>query len=184
MWDVVPTDRSTHGTLTYNTHPSLDDALAFRDQVYASGGAVVSFDIENAESRSLDENPREGFADTHIEFIQFTMGPNGSGVAFPWEGRYREIAGDILRSPNTKCGHNTWLFDQRVLKAARAREGLDLNCRGAVHGTPQMFHHWQPALPAHLQFAASFICLPFPWKHLTVPNLSWTPPTRRTILLS
>jgi hypothetical protein len=95
------------------------------------------------------------------------MGPNGSGVAFPWEGRYREIAGDLLRSPNTKCGHNTWLFDQRVLKAAGAREGLDLNCRGAVHDTPQTFHHWQPDLPAHLQFAASFICFPFPWKHLT-----------------
>ena len=156
-----------HGTLTYNTHPSLDDALAFRDQVYASGGAVVPFVIKTAESRSLDEDAREGFADTHIELIQFAVGSNGSGVAFPWEGRYREIAGDILRSPNTKCGHNAWLFDQRVLKAARAREGLDLNCRGAVHDTPQMFHHWQPALPAHLQFAASFICLPFPWKHLT-----------------
>ena len=30
-----------------------------------------------------------------------------------------------------------------------------------------MFHHWQPDLPAHLQFAASFIRFPFPWKHLT-----------------
>ena len=126
---------------------------------------MVSFDIETAESRSLDEDAREGFAHTHIELIQFAMGSNGSGVAFPWEGRY-QIVGDILRSPNTKCGHNTWLFDQRVLKAAGAREGLDLKCRGAVHDTPQTFHHWQPDLTAHLQFAASFIRFPCPWKHL------------------
>jgi hypothetical protein len=77
---------------------------------------VVSLDVETAESRSLDEDAREGFADPHIELIQFAVGPNGSGVAFPCVGRYCEIAGGILGSPNTKCGHNTWLFDQRVLK--------------------------------------------------------------------
>jgi len=141
---------------------------------------VVSFDIEAAESRSLDEDAREGFADTHIEFIRFAVGPNGSGVAFPWVGQYREIAGDILRSPNTKCSHNTWLFDQRVLKAAGAREGLDLNCREAVHDTPQIFHHRQPDLPAHLQFAASFIRFPFPWKHLTATVQPHSPTASRS----
>ena len=53
------------------------------------------------------------------------------------------------------------------LKLLEHREGLDLNCREAVHDTPQIFHHRQPDLPAHLQFAASFIRFPFPWKHLT-----------------
>src|SRR5262249_21165555 len=37
--------------------------------------------------------------------------------------------------------------------------------------TLQMFHHWQPDLPAHLQFAAQFIRFPFPWKHLAGTDL-------------
>jgi hypothetical protein len=42
---------------------------------------------------------------------------------------------------------------------------------GTLHDTLQMFHHWQPDLPAHLQFAASFANFPFPWKHLAGTEL-------------
>jgi hypothetical protein len=36
-----------------------------------------------------------------------------------------------------------------------------------------MFHHWQPDLPAHLQFCAQFVQFPFPWKHLAATNLEF-----------
>jgi hypothetical protein len=72
-----------------------------------------------------------------------------------------------------KCGHNVWLFDNKVLRAAGEREGLDLLPRGVIHDTLQMFHHWQPDLPAHLQFAAGFVQFPFPWKHLAGTDLEF-----------
>jgi hypothetical protein len=68
---------------------------------------------------------------------------------------------------------NCWLFDNKVLRAAGEREGLDLAPRGVVHDTLQMFHHWQPDLPAHLQFAASFVSYPFPWKHLAASHIEF-----------
>jgi len=66
-----------------------------------------------------------------------------------------------------------WLFDNKVLRAAGEREGLDLTPRGVIHDTLAMFHHWQPDLPAHLQFAASFVQFPFPWKHLAGSHIEF-----------
>lgn len=165
LFNVVPSDPATHGGLRYATHPSLDEARAFAISVADSSAAVVSYDLETAESASLDEDAREGFEDTHIRLVQFCTGA-GTGIAFPWEGGYREVAGGILRGRNVKVGHNVWTFDNKVLRAAGEREGLDLAPRGTIHDTLAMFHHWQPDLPAHLQFAASFVQFPFPWKHL------------------
>ena len=164
LWGVIPDDRSTHGTLDYRTTPSLDEALSLVEQVRQRPAAVVSYDIETAESTSLDEDAREGFQDTVIRLIQFCIEP-GRAFAFPWEGRYRQIAAQLLATPNTKCGHNVWLFDNKVIRAAGEREGIDLTINGTIHDTLQMFHHWQPDLIAHLQAAAQFVSFPFPWKH-------------------
>jgi len=172
LWGVIPSDRSTHGPLSYSTHPSLDEALAFSRLVLGRSGAVVSYDLETYESASLDEDAREGFQDTQLRLIQFCVEP-GRAIAFPWEGGYREAAQQILHSPNVKVGHNTWLFDQKVLRAVGEREGLDLNPRGVIHDTLQMFHHWQPDLPAHLQFCAQFVSFPFPWKHLAGTDIEF-----------
>lgn len=173
LWNVDPKEPSTHGKLLeYRTRPSLDDARSFLRQVRESSGAVVSYDIETSESSSLDEDAREGFMDTYIKLIQFSTGAN-SGIAFPWEGEYRTIASEILRTPNTKCGHNVWLFDNKVLRAAGEREGIDLIPRGVIHDTLQMFHHWQPDLPAHLQFCAQFVSFPFPWKHMASNDIEF-----------
>lgn len=172
LWGVVPTDRTTHGTLEYNTHPSLDDARSFALKVLAEGNAPVAYDIETSESASLDEDAREGFVDTTIQLVQFSMA-SGVGIAIPWADGYRDVVSTVLGSPNLKCGHNVWLFDNKVLRAAGEREGLDLRPRGVIHDTLQMFHHWQPDLPAHLQFAASFIRFPFPWKHLAGTDIEF-----------
>jgi uracil-DNA glycosylase family 4 len=172
LWNVDSKERSTHGEIEYQTHPSLDLAREFRNRVRSERSLVLSYDIETVESTSLDEDAREGFQDTNIRLVQFSVEP-GKAIALPWEPGFREISQELLLSPNVKCGHNVWLFDNKVLRAAGEREGLDLNPRGTIHDTLQMFHHWQPDLPAHLQFAASFVQFPFPWKHLAVSDLEF-----------
>jgi uracil-DNA glycosylase family 4 len=167
-WDLEEAQRN--GRIRYSLHPSLDEARSFAGRVKENQGLVVSYDIETFESASLDEDARDGFTDTRIRLVQFSTG-SGSGIAIPWEGAYRDVAGEIIRAGNVKCGHHVWLFDNRVLEACGAREGLDLRPRGTIHDTLQMFHHWQPDLPAHLQFAAQFVQFPFPWKHLAATNL-------------
>ena len=172
LWNVDPEEPQSYGELRYQPHPSIDEARSCLRRIRESAGAVVSYDLETFESASLDEDAREGFVDTHIRLIQFSTEP-GTGIAFPWDGEYRQIARDILHTPNVKCGHNVWLFDNKVLRAAGEREGLDLMPRGPVHDTLQMLHHWQPDLPAHLQFASQYVSFPFPWKHLAGTNIEF-----------
>ncbi|MGA8745610.1 MAG: uracil-DNA glycosylase family protein, partial [Solirubrobacterales bacterium] len=170
IWDLEEGVRD--GKITYDTHPSLDAARAFLTRVLEGHQQVLSYDIETYESASLDEDARDGFTDTRIRLIQFSVG-TGTGIAMPWDGEYRNIAARLLGTDNVKCGHNLWLFDNKVLRAAGEREGLDLTPRGTIHDTLQMFHHWQPDLPAHLQFAAQFVQFPFPWKHLAATDLEF-----------
>jgi uracil-DNA glycosylase family 4 len=172
MWGVIPDQKETHGTLEYQTHPSVSAADSFGARVLESQQAVVSYDIETYESASIDEDAREGFQDTSIRLVQFAV--SGVGVmACPFERAYYLTIQRILHSPNVKCGHNVWLFDNKVLRAAGEREGLDLNPRGTIHDTLQMFHHLQPDLPAHLQFCGQFVQFPFPWKHLAGTDLAF-----------
>jgi hypothetical protein len=172
IWGIDPERSETYGQLRYSLHPGLDEAGSFAERVRSNAGLVVSYDIETFESASLDEDARDGFTDTRIRLIQFSIA-GGEGIAFPWDGGYREIARRILRSENVKCGHNLWLFDNKVLEACGQRESLDLTPRGVIHDTLQMFHHWQPDLPAHLQFCSQFVQFPFPWKHLAATNLEF-----------
>lgn len=166
IWGIEPERKETYATLQYQTHPTLDEAEAFARRVEDNQSLVVSYDIETYESASLDEDARDGFTDTRLRLVQFST-EAGTGIALPWEGAYRQVVQRVLRAGNVKFGHNVWLFDNKVLEACGAREGLNLTPRGPIHDTLAMFHHWQPDLPAHLQFAASFIRFPFPWKHLT-----------------
>jgi len=172
IWNIDPERSEMYGQLRYSLHPSLDEARSFSLRVKGNSGLPFSYDIETYESASLDEDARDGFTDTRIRLIQFSL-RTGEGIAFPWEGGYREVAESILHSNNVKVGHHVWLFDNKVLEACGQREGLDLRPRGVVHDTLQMFHHWQPDLPAHLQFAAQFVQFPFPWKHLAATNLEF-----------
>ena len=172
IWGIDPERKETYGQLRYSLHPGLDEARSYAQRIKGNQALTISYDIETYESASLDEDARDGFTDTRIRLIQFSDGA-GSGIAMPWEGAYRDIAGEIIREPHAKCGHNLWLFDNKVLEACGLREGLDLTPRGTIHDTLQMFHHWQPDLPAHLQFCAQFVQFPFPWKHLAATNLEF-----------
>jgi DNA polymerase I-like protein with 3'-5' exonuclease and polymerase domains len=159
-------------TLQYDTHPSYDRARQFVSYLRDNPQLPVAYDLETAETADLDEDAREQFADTYIKTIQFSH-TQGTGICLPWANGYRQIASDIMQLPNPKVGHNSWLFDLKVLKAVEEREGFQLVPRDLGHDTLQMFHHWQPDLPAHLQYAASFVQFPFPWKHLSGTNLEF-----------
>lgn len=168
IWDIEEAQRD--GRLNYTTHPSLDDAWGFARRVTENAGLTVSYDLETFESASIDEDARDGFTDTRIRLIQFSTAA-GSGIALPWDGEYKKAAQAILHSSNLKVGWNNWLFDRKVLSACGERERMDLMPRGAEHDGLQCFHHWQPDLPAHLQFAAQFVQFPTPWKHLNGTDL-------------
>jgi uracil-DNA glycosylase family 4 len=168
IWNVDPEVHSAQ--LGYRTRPTRQDAEDYATRLAALPAEELSYDIETSESASLDEDAREGFTNTQLELVQFSAGPLGS-IAIPWRDEFKPTIQRLLHSPNPKCGHNVWLFDNKVLRAAGVREALDLTPKGIIHDTLAMFHHWQPDLPAHLQFAASFVQFPFPWKHLAGTNL-------------
>lgn len=172
LWGVDPDDPLTHGDLHYDTHPSVEDARAYYRRLLNRPDLPIIYDLETHESSSIDEDARVGFQDTEIRLIQFAS-VLGGAIALPWEDGFKEAARDILHLPNVKAGHNVWLFDNKVLRAAGTREGLDLEPRGTIHDTLQMFHHWQPDLPAHLQFCAQYVQFPFPWKHLAASYLEF-----------
>lgn len=159
-------------TLRYQTRPSIDEAYSFYQYLSSNPALPFAYDLETVETLSLDEDAREQFADTVIRTIQFSYEP-GSGICLPWANGYRDLAARIMQLPNPKVGHNAWLFDLKVLAAVRDREGYNLVPRDLGHDTLQMFHHWQPDLPAHLQYAASFVQFPFPWKHLSESALEF-----------
>jgi hypothetical protein len=184
MWNVDP--KADCAKLNYATRPSLEEAEGFLAYCLANPNLPISYDLETSESASLDEDAREGFTSTQIRLVQFAIEGRGA-IALPWDilelndswqevwtrSPFKAVIQGVLHSPNVKCGHNVWLFDNKVLRAAGEREGLDLTPRGTIHDTLAMFHHWQPDLPAHLQFAASFVSFPFPWKHLAGSHIEF-----------
>lgn len=135
---------------------------------------ALSYDLETKESASLDEDALDGFADTVIRLSQFYDGDEA--IAMPWSGEWIQAARWLLKTTLPKTGHNNWLFDDRVLAAVGERDAGSAETfrpAGVVHDTLQMFHFWQPDLPAGLQFAASFARFPFPWKHLSGERLEF-----------
>lgn len=177
MWGVDPDDESTWqqpdgSRLQYWTHPTTDQARSVLAFLRANPNLWVAKDIETSESSSLDEDAREGFSDTEVRLFQLSYQP-GTGIAIPYEGEFRQIIRELLHLPNPFFGHNWDNFDHKVLRAAALREGWTYAPNTRVFDTLDMFHHWQPDLPAHLQFASSFINFPFPWKHLAATNIEF-----------
>jgi uracil-DNA glycosylase family 4 len=134
---------------------------------------ALSADLETRESANLDEDATDGYTDTIIEQIQFSIEP-AQGIALAWTEDHQQAARFLLRLALPKVGQNFWLFDQKVLRAVGVRSHND-PCRYKVNGTVfdtlQQFHFLQPDLKAHLQSAASYCQFPFPWKHLNGSNL-------------
>lgn len=151
----------------YQTNPGLDEAKSFYYQVKDSSRCVLAYDIETAETAAADEDERDEIANTEITQIQFSI-TKGTGIAFPYTGSYKDIARDILELPNVKANHNTWNFDNPIL---RRKEGIKV--AGLVHDTQWMWKHWSPRLPRGLQAVASYFMFPFPWKHMFGEHLQY-----------
>jgi len=151
--------------LSYQTDPSPADAEAFYERCKADPALTISYDIETDRSagKSEDEGDNEELGQK-ITLIQFSTGV-GSGIALPFISPFDEVARRTLALPNSKVGHNVWLFDNPIL----GRAGLPV--AGLIDDTLFMWRTLQPDLPADLQFVASWFGQPFPWKHYAGPNL-------------
>jgi uracil-DNA glycosylase family 4 len=175
-WGIDPADESTWwtpaGKLQYITHPTLDQARSIYFYLKDNPRLPLAKDIETSESSSLDEDAREGFSDTEIRLVQFSY-QAGTGIAIPYVNGFKSIAQDMLHLENPAFGHNWDNFDHKVIRASALREGWRYAPTNRVFDTLDMFHHWQPDLPAHLQFCSSFISFPFPWKHLAATNIEF-----------
>jgi len=173
--------------LRYQLKPNLRDLDIFCRDIKAKSEAyaaqtpdmkaadllALSWDLETHESDSLDEDASDGYTNTEIRLFQASIQP-GTGIAMPWEGNYIHAARFLMKLALPKVGHNSWLFDQKVMRAVGERDfgsRANLQLSGVSHDTMQMFHYWQPDLPAHLQYASSFTQFPFPWKHFNGSNL-------------
>jgi len=177
MWGVDPDDSATWqqpdgSRLQYWTHPTMDQARSVLRYLEDNPNLPVAKDIETSESSSLDEDAREGFSDTEVRLFQLSYQP-GTGIAIPYTGEFKDIVRRMLHLRNPFYGHNWDNFDHKVLRAAAAREGWTYAPTQRCFDTLDMYHHWQPDLPAHLQFCSSFINFPFPWKHLAATNIEF-----------
>jgi len=162
----------------YETHPSLEKAQEFYEQVKSDPEALLAFDIETEYSLEEDDEilheedeekdeirEAEEFrkrAESKLLSIQFSLFPY-TAIYLPWFGAFAECARNILLLRNPKVGHNAYRFDLPKLREA----GVEVH--GTVMDTMWMFHHLQPDLSGHynLQSVGSFYGHDFPWKHLS-----------------
>lgn len=157
---------SSYKPPVYQVSPGLDEAWSFYNKVRDNSRLVLSYDIETAETGSVDENDRDELESAEIVLVQFSIG-KGSGIAFPFTEDYIDIIRKLFMLPNPKGNHNTWNFDNPRLRA----KGIGIE--GYVHDTMWMFKHFYPKLPRGLQNVAGLFGFPFPWKHLYNTSLQW-----------
>jgi uracil-DNA glycosylase family 4 len=147
----------------YITNPGVDQAIAFYNRCKDNSQLPIAYDIETPTSKETEEDERDEIIAEPIISIQFSL-DMGEGIAFPWREPYIKIAKDILALPNTKAGHNVWIFDNPKLEANGVR------ICGTVHDTMWMFHHFHSKLDKGIQKVVSLLGFPFPWKHLDKSN--------------
>jgi uracil-DNA glycosylase len=147
----------------YQTHPTLDEALAFANRCDLERNRWLTYDIETPTSAEASEDERDEDRSLDITQIQFSLAP-GEGIVFPIAGaptEYLELAKRIMSGSHRKASFYGHLFDDPRLRY-----------KGFAFGGPyphdlyEMWHHMQPDLPANLQFVASFYGMDRPWKHL------------------
>ncbi|MDE2098745.1 MAG: hypothetical protein KGL39_15935 [Patescibacteria group bacterium] len=143
----------------YQEHPSLDDARAFLNRARGESGQLLTYDIETPNSRKLAEDERENDPSYEILSVQFSLGPQ-TGIFFPWQPPFVEIARELLALPNPKLGANVWAYDNPRLRA----QGCGIN--GRVDDLQYCFHHLQPDLRCGLQTVVSFYGGDAAWKHI------------------
>lgn len=125
--------------------------------------ALETVDINQTEVESGEDEESDTGT---ILTCQFSLSET-SGICFPWEGKYIDVAKKIFSYSNPKMGWNCWGFDDPRLFR-----------HGVIMGSPTIdlmwkWHHCQPDLERNLQFAASYAGWAFPWKHLYGKAMQW-----------
>jgi hypothetical protein len=166
MW--VPSNTKLMVT-HYEMRPSVADAEEFLIYAMAHPELPLTYDIETHGSAETDEDERQLLEwGGSIEQIQFSFAPY-TGIVFPWQGVYIDIAKEVLALGHAKYSFYGHLFDDPRLRAAGVTFGGP-----CPHDLYEMWHHMQPDLPANLQFVTSFYAPTMPpWKHLAGTDLAF-----------
>lgn len=146
-----------------------DESIEFsRDAEDEEQTEEVDAGISEPGSKSRQDANRDSLnlARAQIRTVQFSLRP-GTGISCDWSDECRDWVQRIMSLPNPLAGHNSWLFDEPILR----NHGISI--REGTHDTLWMWHHLQPDLPAHLQGVASLYGMPFPWKHLSGADLDF-----------
>jgi len=151
-----------------------DESIEFsRDSEDAD--TASDFDEESGQEsdNELGANKRTGLSRDALDIgratirtVQFSLRP-GTGISCDWSDECRAWVQRIMSLPNPLAGHNSWLFDEPILR----NHGITV--KEGTHDTLWMWHHLQPDLPAHLQGVAGLYQMPFPWKHLSDADLDF-----------
>lgn len=134
--------------------PPLREAELYFER---SGLDTVVCDIETSDWEG-DEDEAETESKGNIVRISFSN-RSGTGVSFPFQPPYKQLAFDVLR----QMGHGVFWnqqFDVPRLQAAGAKIG------GQVIDAMFAWHWLQSDLPKALGFVAPLFGLLRPWKHL------------------
>lgn len=150
----------TRMPVDYRDQMSLDELRSVYLYLLDNPGLPLVYDIETPNSRAMLEDEREDDPSYEIVSVQFSSAPH-TGMFIPHAVEFKPVIKAILALPNPKAGHNIWNYDDPRLRHNGYVIGGDRS-----DDTMWMWHHMQPDLPAHLQFAASFYGMDFPWKHL------------------
>ncbi len=145
----------------YITHPSLDDALEF-ERSYDPARHFLSYDIETAESSTLDEEELEDHEDISYNISRISLcyeSRDGYAISLPWQQPFIDIARRMVGSTGAKRVWNG-NFDNPRLAAAQCP------VNGRIYDTMWAWKHLQPTLPRSLGFVTPFYgWTGEPWKH-------------------
>lgn len=164
-WNSTNLHTTNTPLINYITSPTVAEAKYFLAYLKQCPDSTIAYDIETTKSVGIDEDEFEEY-DSHITQIQFST-DKYSGIAFPFEEPFIEIAKQIMALSNTKIGWNSDDFDSPILRQA----GFAIN--GDNIDLMWMMHHQSADLPLGLQYCASFAGFPFAWKNYSNTNLAF-----------
>lgn len=145
----------------YVTHPSYEDALAF-ERGYAPGQHILSYDIETAESSTLDEEELEDKDEAisyNITRISLCYDAGGYAISLPWQPPFVDIARRMLSTAGPKRVWNGNFDNPRLIAAGTPP-------LGRIYDSMWAWKFLQPTLPRSLGFVAPFYgWTGEPWKH-------------------
>lgn len=128
----------------------------------------MAFDIETSDSLKQDNEDEIEQATLQITQFQVSIGKGHALVIDASIDKFLPTIANFMNGlANPKLSWNGWRFDCPVLEAN------GVTTKEPHYDLMTAFHHWNPDIPAGLQFAASLFGFPFSWKHLAGEDLAF-----------